>query len=138
MAVRSRSTTEVRPACWSPICTSGRAPSGSPASSSLITTSPGSGSATATTTAATPGSSRATRATEMGASPWVTARVLAIRDETYRTKTFRLKLPAPAAHLAGQHYVLRLTAPDGYTASRSYSIASPPDGSDEIELTVER
>src|SRR5579864_8966929 len=36
--------------------------------------------------------------------------------------------------------VLRLTAPDGYTASRSYSIASAPDGShgsNEIELTVE-
>jgi ferredoxin-NADP reductase len=34
--------------------------------------------------------------------------------------------------------VLRLTAPDGYTASRSYSVASAPDGSPEIELTVER
>ena len=33
---------------------------------------------------------------------------------------------------------MRLTAPDGYTASRSYSVASPPDGTDEIELTVER
>jgi len=41
-------------------------------------------------------------------------------------------------HLAGQHYIVRLTAPDGYTASRSYSVASPPDGSAEIELTVER
>ena len=34
--------------------------------------------------------------------------------------------------------MVRLTAPDGYTASRSYSVASAPDGSDEIELTVER
>ena len=33
---------------------------------------------------------------------------------------------------------MRLTAPDGYTASRSYSVASAPDGSGEIELTVER
>jgi ferredoxin-NADP reductase len=33
---------------------------------------------------------------------------------------------------------VRLTAPDGYTASRSYSVASAPDGSSEIELTVER
>jgi ferredoxin-NADP reductase len=40
--------------------------------------------------------------------------------------------------LAGQHYVVRLTAPDGYQAARSYSIASPPDESGEIELTVER
>ena len=33
---------------------------------------------------------------------------------------------------------MRLTAPDGYTASRSYSVASAPDGTNEIELTVER
>jgi ferredoxin-NADP reductase len=41
-------------------------------------------------------------------------------------------------YLPGQHVVVRLTAPDGYTASRSYSVASAPDGSQEIELTVER
>ena len=41
-------------------------------------------------------------------------------------------------HRPGQHYVVRLTAPDGYTASRSYSVASAPDDADEIELTVER
>jgi ferredoxin-NADP reductase len=40
--------------------------------------------------------------------------------------------------MAGQHYIIRLTAPDGYTASRSYSVASAPDGSPEIEITVER
>ena len=34
--------------------------------------------------------------------------------------------------------MVRLTAPDGYTASRSYSVASAPDDSNEIELTVER
>jgi ferredoxin-NADP reductase len=69
---------------------------------------------------------------------WQTARVLSVRDETPRARTFRLALPEPRPHLAGQHYVLRLTAPDGYTASRSYSVASAPDGSGEIELTVER
>ena len=69
---------------------------------------------------------------------WQTATVVGIRDETARAKTFRLRLEAPAPHLAGQHYVVRLTAPDGYTASRSYSIASAPDTSGEIELTVER
>jgi ferredoxin-NADP reductase len=70
--------------------------------------------------------------------PWRTATVVAIRDETVRTKTFRLALGAPSGHRAGQHYVVRLTAPDGYTASRSYSVASAPDGGREIELTVER
>jgi ferredoxin-NADP reductase len=40
--------------------------------------------------------------------------------------------------MAGQHYIVRLTAPDGYTASRSYSVASAPDGTSVIEITVER
>ena len=70
-------------------------------------------------------------------TPWQTARVVSIRDETERTKTFRLALDEPARHRAGQHYVVRLTADDGYTASRSYSIASAP-GEDLLELCVER
>lgn len=69
---------------------------------------------------------------------WQPARVVSIRDETPRAKTFRLALAQPAPHRAGQHYVIRLTAPDGYTASRSYSVASAPDGSNEFEVTVER
>jgi ferredoxin-NADP reductase len=69
---------------------------------------------------------------------WQTARVLAVRDETPRARTFRLALPEPRPHLAGQYYVVRLTAPDGYTASRDYSVASAPDDTGEIELTVER
>ena len=69
---------------------------------------------------------------------WRRATVVAARDETPRAKTFRLALDQPSQHLPGQHYVVRLTAPDGYTASRSYSVASAPDGSPEFELTVER
>ena len=41
-------------------------------------------------------------------------------------KTFRIALPMWMAHLPGQHYEVRLTAPDGYRAQRSYSIASSP------------
>jgi ferredoxin-NADP reductase len=63
--------------------------------------------------------------------------VIDIRQETASAKTFRLMLDGPVDFVAGQHYVLRLTAPDGYTASRSYSVASAPDGSDQFELTVE-
>ncbi len=70
--------------------------------------------------------------------PWQGATVLALRDETARAKTIRLGLAAPLEYLAGQHVVVRLTAPDGYRAQRSYSIASAPDGSSELELTVER
>jgi ferredoxin-NADP reductase len=70
--------------------------------------------------------------------PWQPATVVEIRPETDNAKTFRLALSEPRPHLAGQHYLVRLTAPDGYQASRSYSVASPPDGSGQIELTVER
>ncbi len=69
---------------------------------------------------------------------WQTATVLDVTVETPTAKTFRLALPQPSHHLAGQHYIVRLTAPDGYTATRSYSVASPPDDSNELELTVER
>jgi ferredoxin-NADP reductase len=72
------------------------------------------------------------------AAPWRTATVVAIHDENARTKTFRLRLEEPTGHQAGQHFVVRLTAPDGYTASRSYSVASAPDGGNELDLTVER
>src|SRR5438270_2408380 len=40
-------------------------------------------------------------------------------------------------HRAGQHVDLRLTADDGYEASRSYSIASPPEDP-TLALTIER
>jgi ferredoxin-NADP reductase len=73
-----------------------------------------------------------------GLNPWQTATVVDIKTETARAKTFRLALAQPSRHRAGQHYVVRLTAPDGYTASRSYSVASAPDGSSRFELTVER
>jgi ferredoxin-NADP reductase len=72
------------------------------------------------------------------ATPWQAATVIDVRTETSRAKTFRLALSRPQPHLAGQHYIVRLTAPDGYTASRSYSVASAPDDSGEVELTVER
>jgi ferredoxin-NADP reductase len=71
-------------------------------------------------------------------TPWQMATVTEIRPETTRAKSFRFALSEPAPRLAGQHYVVRLTAPDGYSAQRSYSVASAPDGSNEIELTVER
>ena len=82
--------------------------------------------------------SRPGRTTHRRTLRWQTATVLAVHDETPRARTLRLALPEPRRHLAGQHYVLRLTAPDGYTASRSYSVASAPDDTGEIELTVEK
>jgi len=63
--------------------------------------------------------------------------VVAIIDETPRTKSLILDVPSWAGHSAGQHVDVRLTAEDGYQAQRSYSIASPPEDR-QITLTVER
>ena len=69
---------------------------------------------------------------------WQIATVNEIRTETPRTKTFRLELPMWMPHVPGQHYDVRLTAPDGYRAQRSYSVASTPLDEGEIELTIDR
>ena len=69
---------------------------------------------------------------------WQIADVGEIRVETPRTKTFRLHLPMWMPHLPGQHYDVRLTAPDGYRAERSYSIASSPLDEGVVELTIDR
>ena len=69
---------------------------------------------------------------------WRTATVLGVRPETRTAITVRLDIDEPLHHRAGQHVVVRLTAPDGYTAQRSYSIASPPDDGTEFDLTIER
>jgi len=50
--------------------------------------------------------------------------------------TIELEPPGWPGHLAGQHLDVRLTAEDGYTAERSYSIASAPG--EPLAITVER
>jgi ferredoxin-NADP reductase len=69
---------------------------------------------------------------------WQIATVSAIKAETPRVKSFRLELPMWMPHCPGQHYVVRLTADDGYQAQRSYSVASSPLDEGEIELTIDR
>lgn len=87
---------------------------------------------------------------------WRAATVTAVRDETPTARTLVLRVPGWPGHVAGQHVDIRLTAPDGYTATRSYSIASAsagagardggagdglrPDGGvgEDVEVTVER
>ncbi len=68
---------------------------------------------------------------------WQIAAVKRIKPETAKVKTFTLALPDWTPHRAGQHYDIRLTAPDGYQAQRSYSVASEPERKGEIDLTVE-
>ncbi len=68
---------------------------------------------------------------------WQTAVVTKVVQDTYRAKTFTLALPRWRDFRAGQHFDVRLTAPDGYQAQRSYSISSPPERTGEIDITVE-
>jgi ferredoxin-NADP reductase len=68
---------------------------------------------------------------------WQVARVVDSAPETDSAQTIGLTLPGWSGHLAGQHIDLRLTAEDGYSAQRSYSLSRPPDG-ERIELTVQQ
>jgi ferredoxin-NADP reductase len=68
---------------------------------------------------------------------WQLGTVSSIKTETPRVKSYRIELPMWMPHLPGQHYDVRLTAPDGYQAQRSYSIASSPLDEGEVELTID-
>ncbi|HEY2769590.1 MAG TPA: ferredoxin reductase [Solirubrobacteraceae bacterium] len=77
------------------------------------------------------------RAALSGRLSWQFGRVVELVEETARTKSLVLETPARQGHRAGQHVDVRLTAPDGYQAQRSYSIASGPED-EHLVLTVER
>ena len=68
---------------------------------------------------------------------WRPAHLVEQRRETESASTLVLEVTGWPGHLAGQHIDVRLTAPDGYQAARSYSLAAPADG-DRIEITVQR
>jgi ferredoxin-NADP reductase len=69
---------------------------------------------------------------------WHVGTVIALHDETATARTITLKVSDWPGHIAGQHVDVRLTASDGYSAVRSYSIASAPNAEKRVELTVER
>ena len=77
------------------------------------------------------------RAAVPGRLIWRVATVDATKDETATARTLVLDVPGWPGHLAGQHVDVRLTAEDGYSVERSYSIASAADGT-RLELTVQR
>ena len=77
------------------------------------------------------------RAAVPGRLNWQVATLATAKVETATAKTLVLDVPDWAGHLAGQHVDVKLTADDGYSAQRSYSIASAPDGA-RLELTVQR
>jgi ferredoxin-NADP reductase len=95
---------------------------------------------------AIPGASSASPVTDAGTTSlgasgalhWQQAVITAIEPQTERVKSLFFAPSHPFAFRAGQHADVRLTAPDGYRAERSYSIASAPESPDRIELAVER
>ncbi|MQM27488.1 ferredoxin reductase [Glycomyces albidus] len=68
---------------------------------------------------------------------WQKARLVERRAETATAVTLVFEPDDWPGHLAGQHADIRLTADDGYTAVRSYSMAAPArDGL--VEFTIQR
>jgi ferredoxin-NADP reductase len=82
------------------------------------------------------------RAAVPGRLNWRVATVKETRDETATARTLLLDVPGWPGHLPGQHVAVKLTAADGYSAQRDYSIAGPPAdgrvGLPVVELTVQR
>ena len=70
------------------------------------------------------------------AGDWTTGTIIELEHPTDRLVRLRFHVDDRVDHLPGQHYVVRLRAPDGYTAQRSYSVASDPDDP-LLELMVE-
>jgi ferredoxin-NADP reductase len=71
-----------------------------------------------------------------GRLSWQVATVVSVVWETASVATIMLDPPGWTRHRAGQHLDVRLTAEDGYSAERSYSIASAPG--EPPAITVER
>jgi ferredoxin-NADP reductase len=78
------------------------------------------------------------RAALPGRLIWRAATLVEARQETASARTLVLDVPDWPGHLPGQHVDVRLTAPDGYTAQRSYSIASAWSDGGKVELTIQR
>ena len=68
---------------------------------------------------------------------WSDGRIIEKDFPTPRTVRLRLHVDDRPRHLPGQHYLVRLRAPDDYTAQRSYSLASDTDDP-LLELLIER
>ena len=69
---------------------------------------------------------------------WQTARIAELSPLTPMVNRVVFEPKEFRPYIAGQHIDIRLTAPDGYTAMRSYSIASSAISSPTLELAIER
>ena len=73
----------------------------------------------------------------LGRLTWQVAVIAERRAESTTAVTLVLDVPTWQQHQPGQHVDVRLTAPDGYSTQRSYSIASASEPG-RIEITVQR
>lgn len=67
---------------------------------------------------------------------WHPTRLVDRWDETGSAVTLVFGVPGWPGHLPGQHVDVRLTAEDGYSTQRSYSLAAPDHGA-RVELSVQ-
>lgn len=67
---------------------------------------------------------------------WCSGEVITVEHPHPDAVVLRVRVGDQPPSLPGQHYLIRLTAEDGYRASRSYSLASPPH--EDLEFYVER
>ncbi len=72
-----------------------------------------------------------------GVSRWAEGRIIEKDLPSPTTVRLRMHVEGRSRHVPGQHYLIRLRAPDGYTAQRSYSLASDTDDP-LLEFLVER
>ena len=83
------------------------------------------------------GKTSATAMTKAGnPNEWYTATLGEIIEESPAVKSFVFDTPSSVTNLAGQHFELRLTAPNGYQAARLYSASEPGNGQNTLKLTV--
>jgi ferredoxin-NADP reductase len=68
---------------------------------------------------------------------WLRAQLMGLRSETWTARSLTFEVPGWPGHQAGQHVDVRLTAPDGYSAQRAYSISAPQDR-DQVSITVQQ
>jgi ferredoxin-NADP reductase len=68
---------------------------------------------------------------------WQIATLERAEQAAANVKTLVFRVPVWVPHQAGQHYDIRLTAPNGYQAERSYSLANPPEEEGVLSFGVE-
>jgi ferredoxin-NADP reductase len=77
------------------------------------------------------------RAAVPGRLSWLVATVKETKDETATARTVTFDAPGWPGHQPGQHVTVKLTAADGYSTQRDYSIASAP-AAGTLDITVQR